>query len=595
MSLRSVRVRAFVGVAAASAALVVGGCADLVGSDFGHDGLTREAAASDADGVFDTLVSDVLESWCAFNPTTATQLGVHTWDDQLEDYSKAGLERQSRELHEFVRRLTAVDVRPLSASRRIDRDFLVHALDSQLLPLDVTKIFEKNPDLYSSGIANTANVMIRRSFASPERRMQLLTLRERRMPDALMAARTNLVNPPRIYTEIALAQVEGNRDLFKNDVPKAFGAVKDVALLTDFERANADVVAALDAYKEWMQTELLPRSNGDFALGAAVYRRKLWIDEMVDAPLDELLKIATADLKRNQQAFAETAAKIDATKTPSEVLAALQLEHVPADQLLAKTQSELDSIASFITDHRILTIPGAVQAKVQETPPYLRAVTFASMDTPGAFEKVATEAYYSMTLPDPASSAADQEEFMKQWYPAAITNVSVHEAWPGHYLQALVAKGYPSDARRVFGCNTNIEGWAHYCEQMMQDEGFHADDPRFRLAQLQDALLRNVRFVVGIRMHTQGMSMAEAETMFEKEGYQPAPVAQGEAKRATTDPTFGYYTMGKLAILKLREDWKKKTGADYSLQKFHDTFLALGPLPLPLIRKAMLGEEGRMF
>ena len=184
---------------------------------------------------------------------------------------------------------------------------------------------------------------------------------------------------------------------------------------------------------------------------------------------------------------------------------------------------------------------------------------------------------------------------MTQWYYAAITNVSVHEVWPGHYLQFLYAKQFPSDVRKVFGAATNSEGWAHYCEQMIFDEGFHADNPRYRLAQLQDALLRNVRFIVGIKMHTQGMTMAQAEEMFVKEGYQPVPVAKSETKRGTSDATYGYYTMGKLMLLKLRDDYKAKLGAAYSLQNFHDTFIKLGPLPLPLIRRAMLGDTGPAF
>ena len=244
-----------------------------------------------------------------------------------------------------------------------------------------------------------------------------------------------------------------------------------------------------------------------------------------------------------------------------------------------------------MTDHHIVTVPKAAPARVQETPPFLRATTTASMDIPGPFEKVATEAYYNMTLPDPKWPAKDVAEFMTQWYYAAITNVSVHEVWPGHYLQFLYAQGrFRPTSARSSAPPRNSEGWAHYCEQMVIDEGFHADDPRYRLAQIQDALLRDARFIAGIRMHTKGMTVAEAEELFVKEGYQPRPVARSESKRGTSDPTYGYYTMGKLMILKLRDDYKAKQGAQYSLQAFHDTFIRLGPLPLPLIRKAMLGE-----
>ena len=190
------------------------------------------------------------------------------------------------------------------------------------------------------------------------------------------------------------------------------------------------------------------------------------------------------------------------------MLKTLEADHPPAEKLLSTTQAELDALARFMTDKRIVTIPKAAPARVEETPPFLRAITTASMDIPGPFETVATEAYYNMTLPDPKASAAEKNEFMTQWYYPAITNVSVHEVWPGHYLQFLYARNFPSDVRKVFGAATNSEGWAHYCEQMVIDEGFHADDPRYRLAQLQDALLRDARFIVGIRLHTKGMTIA---------------------------------------------------------------------------------------
>jgi uncharacterized protein (DUF885 family) len=411
----------------------------------------------------------------------------------------------------------------------------------------------------------------------------------------LQEARRNIENPPLIYTQIAIDQIDGNRSFFQTAVPGAFTDVQDTALLSEFTSANDAVIAALAEFKKWLQTDLLKRSTGTFAFGEETYRKKLAADEMIDASLDELLAIADRDLKKNQAAFAETAKLIDARKAPPQVLASIEADHPPAAKLLSVTQQELDAIGRFMTDHHIVTIPQAAPARVQETPPFLRATTSASMDIPGPFEKVATEAYYNMTLPDPKWPARETQEFMTQWYYAAISNVSVHEVWPGHYLQFLYAKNFPSDVRKVLGAATNSEGWAHYCEQMVIDEGFHRDDPRYRLAQIQDALLRDARFIVGIRMHTQGMTREQAQEFFVKEGYQPAPVARSESRRGTADATYGYYTMGKLMILKLREDYKVKMGAQYSLQNFHDTFIKLGPLPLPLIRKAMLGEIGSLF
>ena len=378
-------------------------------------------------------------------------------------------------------------------------------------------------------------------------------------------------------------------------MPAAFADVTDKALLAEFKQTNGDVMAALAAYKTFLQKELLPKATGSFAYGADTYAKALSAREAVDLPLDRLLQIAEADRQKNEDAFQATLKQVDPSKPADRVMASLQLDHPPAGKLLQTTQDTLDSIRQFIVDHHIITIPPSDPAHVKETPPFMRSTTSASMDTPGPFETAKLQAFYNMTLPDPRRPRAEQDDYMRKWYYAMITNVSIHEVYPGHYIQFLYAKNFPSDVRKVFGANTNIEGWAHYCEQMMLDEGFHADEPKYRLAQLQDALLRDVRFIVGIKMHTQGMTVDEATKLFETQAYQPHSVAVQEAKRGTSDALYGYYTMGKLMILKLRDDYKAKMGPQYSLQGFHDAFIKLGPLPLPLIRKAMLGEAGTLL
>lgn len=560
-------------------------------------GKSKPPVASGGAGntAFDQLAAEVLEDGYRRNPTAATYLGVHKYDDQLEDASQPAIAAEAQALHGFRTRVAAVDPASLTLDRQLDREQLLGAIDSQLLANETIRGWARDPDRYSSGLARTAFIMIKRTFAPPEERMRLLMARENKMLANLTAARTNLDNPPQISTQIAIDQMDGTIDFFKTAVPAGFEAVRDTTLRAQFQRSNRAVIDALGEYKKWLQTDLLPRSKGEFAIGAETYLKKLAADEMLHVPLDQLLVIAEADLKRNQEAFLTTARQIDPNKPATEVLAALQVDHPPADQLLATTQGTLDALRQFIAEKKIVSIPESAPARVEETPPFLRATTSASMDTPGPFETLAPEAFYNMTLPDPKWSAAEKAEFMKQWYYAAISNVSVHEVYPGHYLQFLYAKTFPSGVRKVYGAATNSEGWAHYAEEMVLDEGFHAGDPRYRLAQLQDALLRNVRFIVGIKMHTQGMTVDEAKHLFETAGYQPGPVALSEAKRGTGDPTYGYYTMGKLMILKLREDYKAKMGAAYSLQKFHDAFIALGPLPLPLIRKAMLGETGQLF
>ena len=553
------------------------------------------ASAGSGNQVFDEISRSYLEDLYQRQPTWATYLGIHRYNNRIEDYSRKAVDDAAASARSFRERIAKIDAASLSPERQLDHEQLLRAIDSRLLTLEVVRPWEVDPDLYSSGLTRTAYIMIKRTFAPPDERLRQLIAREKVMPAALAEARTNLQNPPRVYTEIAIEQMDGNRGFFETAVASSFPTVTDKALLTEFKQANDAVIAAMADYKKWLQNDLLPRSSGNFAIGEETFRKKLAADEMIDLPLGELLQIAETDLRKNQAAFAETARKIDATRSPADVLKRLEADHPPAEKLLSTTQAELDALARFMTDKRIVTIPKAEPARVEETPPFLRAITVASMDIPGPFETVATEAYYNMTLPDPKAGAAEKNEFMTQWYYPLITNTSVHEVWPGHYLQFLYARDFPSDVRKVFGAATNSEGWAHYCEQMVIDEGFHADDPRYRLAQLQDALLRDARFIVGIRLHTKGMTMPEAEAFFVKEGYQSRPAARSETKRGTADPTYGYYTMGKLMILKLRDDYRAKMGERFSLQHFHDSFIKLGPLPLPLVRKSMLGDAGALF
>jgi uncharacterized protein (DUF885 family) len=545
------------------------------------------------DAAFQTIAGNVIANHMQRYPSQATDLGVHTYDSELEDYSRAAIQKQVQALQGFRAELAAANPAGLTADHQLDREQLLHAVDSEVLALDVIRQWAKDPDMYSSAITNAAFTMIKRTFAPPAVRLASLIAREKLMLAVLAEARKNLDNPPEIYTKIAIEQIDGNQSFFKNDIPAAFTAVTDKAMLAEFKTANDAVIAALGEYKTFLEKDLLPRSKGEFALGADTYMKKLAADEMVDAPLSQLLEIAEQDRARNEAAFVATAKQIAPSKTAAQVLAGLQTDHPKPAQLLKATQDTLDSLRQFIVDHQIVTIPSSNPATVTETPPFMRSTTSASMDTPGPFETVAAEAFYNMTLPDPRWTADKQEAFMTQWYFAAIANVSVHEVYPGHYLQFLYARQFPSDVRKVFGATSNIEGWAHYDEQMMLDEGFHATEPKYRLAQLQDALLRDIRFIVGIKMHTQGMTVEQATKLFETQGHQPGPVAESEAKRGTSDATYGYYTMGKLMILKLREDYKahqEKMGAAYSLQGFHDAFIKLGPLPLPLIRRAMLGD-----
>jgi uncharacterized protein (DUF885 family) len=537
------------------------------------------------------LVDSFFDGYFKLNPTQGTTAGFHQYDSDLEDYSRKGVDHEIAFAKDYLGRLNNFESKSLSLEERQDYQLLVNNLKSTLLDLEDIRSWEKNPDHYSSGLTNSAFVIMSRKFAPPEKRLRSLIDREKSMPAVLLAARENLKNPPRIYTEVAIQQLPDIIGFFQKDVPEAFKDVKDQQLLSEFQNSNTAVITALQDYEKFLKETLLARSNGDFRLGAENYRKKLLYDEMVDIPVDRLLQIGYDDLHRNQQWFKKVAAQIDPQKSPEQIQSELQQDHPAPDQLLQTFRDDLGGIRQYLIDKQIVTIPSPVPPIVEETPPFARALTFASMDTPGPYEKVAKEAFFNVTLPEADWTKERTESFMGQFNRETMIAVAVHEVYPGHYVQFLWLPSVPSKARKLLGCGSNAEGWAHYSEQMMLDEGYGNGDPKLRLGQLQDALLRDARYIVGISMHTGKMSFDDAVQFFQKEGYQPRTVAEVETKRGTSDPTYLVYTLGKLEIMKLREDYKQKMGASFSLQKFHDTFLQQGFPPIKIVRETMLGDE----
>jgi uncharacterized protein (DUF885 family) len=542
--------------------------------------MTLLATGASAQSLYGRFFDDY---YFPYNPTAATSAGIHKYDEKLEDYSKAGVDARVAALKSFEAQFAKL---PASA----DRDLVLNNIRASLLDLEVIRTWEKNPDTYSSGISGSAFTIMSRTFAPLEVRLRSLIERERQMPKVLADARANLKNPPKIYTEVAIEQLPGIVAFFENDVPLAFKDVTEQKLLTRFRQMNGAVIAALKDYEKFLRTDMLPKSNGDFRLGAENYAKKLAYEEMVDIPLDRLLQIGYDDLHANQKRFKETAAKIDPKKTPQQVLTDLEKDHPAPDKLLQTFRDQSVKLRDFIIAKKIITIPSPVLPILEETPPFARALTFASMDTPGPYETVAKEAFFNVTLPEKGWKPERVEDFMRGFNRGTILSTAIHEAYPGHYVQFLWMQHVDSRVRKLIGASSNAEGWAHYCEQMMLDEGV-SPDPKMRLGQLQDALLRNARYIVGIEMHTGKRTMEQGVEFFEKEGFQTHEVADRETKRGTSDPTYLYYTLGKLQILKLREDYRKMKGAQFSLQQFHDEFVKQGFPPVKIVRRAMLGND----
>jgi uncharacterized protein (DUF885 family) len=519
-----------------------------------------------------------------FNPTAGTSAGFHRYDEQLEDYSKKSLDARAKALHRAEKEFAALPADP-------DRDLILNYIRDSLLDLEQIRTWQRNPDVYSSGVTNSIFVIMSRTFAPASERLQSVIARERQFASVFEAARANLKNPPRIYTQVAIEQLPGIVSFFQNDVPAAFNQVTDPKLLADFKQSNDAAIDLLKGYQAFLEKDLLPRSHGDFRLGAARYRKKLLYEEMVDLPLDKLLEIGMADLRKNQRAFAETAAKIDPSKTPQQILDEATRDHPAPDHLLQSFRDLLGGLKDYVVAHHIITIPSPVLPVLEESPPFMRALSTASMDTPGPYEKVAKEAFFNVTLPEPSWTPEHVEEYMEAFSRGNNIGTAVHEAYPGHYVQFLWLQTIPSKVRKLLGANSNAEGWAHYCEQMMQDEGYGNGDLKLRLGQLQDALLRNARYIVGLEMHTGKMTYEQGIDFFVKEGYQTHAIGEVETKRGTSDPTYLYYTLGKLEILKLREDYKKIRGSAFTLEEFHDRFMREGWPPIKIVRKALMVDD----
>jgi hypothetical protein len=526
-----------------------------------------------------------------YDPVSATAAGFHQYDTRMPTGSKSEIQGQVAALKSFLIKVQGFDPRGLSPTATADRQLVMSQIQGTLLTLETIRPWEKNPDIYSSGASAAIFVIMSRTYAPPAERLKSAIARERAIPTLFQSARENLKNPPRIYTEIALEQLPGIVSFFQKDVPLAFNKVTDSALLADFKKSNQLVIDGLNSYQEFLKTDVLPRSHGDFRLGGDTYSRKLLYDEMVDTPLDRLLAIGFENLRGNQAEFQRVSAAIDPKRPASAILQDLEKDHPAPGKLLDTFRGVLQGLKDWIGQHHIVTIPSPVLPIVEETPPFERALTFASMDTPGPFEKVAKEAFFNVTLPEPNWPRQQVEEHMSGFNRGTVISTAVHEVYPGHYTQFLWLSQAPTKVRKLIGCSTNAEGWAHYSEQMMLDEGYGNGDLKLRLGQLQDALLRNARYIVGIEMHTGKMTYEQGIDFFVKEGYQTRANGERETKRGASDPTYLYYTLGKLQILKLREDYRKMKGAAFSLQSFHDNFLKQGFPPIKIVRGAMLGDN----
>ena len=542
-------------------------------------------AADPAPGRFATFVDRYFEERFAMYPSEATGAGRHDRDALLEDWTAARVAARVAGLKGMLADLATIP--RATPDDEIDARALDAQIRAELLDLDTLRAWESNPMTYAGLPGGAIDGLIKRDFAPKAERLRLVIARSGRIPAVFDAARANLKNPPREFTDLAIRMAKGSVGVFEGSVAAWAGdaAGTDAALLADFRRANAATVAAVRAFAAWLEADLKPRSTGKYAIGADAFLAKLRFEEMVELPLPELLAKGEAQLAKDRAAFVATARLIDPGKTPVEVMRRLSDDHPTAEDLIPSVRRSIDESRRFLVGRGIATVPSDVRPTIEETPPYARSGSFASMSTPGPFETKATEAFYYVTPVEADWTKEHAEEHLRLYNPPVVAMINVHEAYPGHFLQFLYVNQFPTTTRKLVVAGTNVEGWAHYCEQMMVDAGFGGGDPKVRLAQLQEALLRDCRYVVGVKLHTAGMTVEEGAKFFEEQGFQEPANAYEEARRGAYNPTYLYYTLGKLQIQELRDEYRRVKGG--TLRDFHDAFVRQGGLPIPLVRQIL--------
>lgn len=552
---------------------------------------------------FEKIENQYLAGYLAWRPQLGTALGWHQYDGKVTDFSQPSLEAELARLKSFDHQLAELDTNALSAAAFYDYRLLRGSIRRELFTFEDMRSYWANPMTYA-GVLDV-NIYIKRNFAPLATRVQSIIAILENSPRIFSAARANLAESlPRPFIETAIDQASGAADFLAKDLVEALKSVPDQKLMAQFNAANQQAIEELRKYVAYLKEEKLPHANDAYALGGNKYQKLIEAGEMVSLPPQQLLEIGLRELHKKQQVFAEAAHEIDPGKNPIDVFKEIQKDHPTAENLISDTAKDLEAIRKFVIDHGIITVPSSVRATVAETPQFMRATSFASMDTPGPFETKATEAYYYVTPVEPDWTPKQKEEWLTAFNYYTTDVVSIHEAYPGHYVQFLCLNASPADRlEKIFSSYAFVEGWAHYAEQMMLDEGFGADQgtsptaeaklraAKYRLAQTDEALLRICRFCVSIKMHCQGMTVDEAAKFFQDNCYYEQKPSHDEALRGTFDPEYLYYTLGKLEILKLREDYRKQEGARYSLKAFHDELLRHGAPPLRLLREVMLKDK----
>jgi uncharacterized protein (DUF885 family) len=541
------------------------------------------------------FVDDLLGYLHEAHPTHATFDGVHTHDDLLEDLSAHAVEAEAHALSGYLRRLDEINPAGLTEVERLEHRMLISHLRGRMFELEEVRTWERNPQLYADVLASSLATQALFTHASADERARRVLSKLRQVPRLVQAARDNIKDPPGIFVKVGIETWRGALTFVDQELPRAFSSVDDLHLLGDLADAQTEASQALGSYIEYLETSVAPRARASFRLGRDKFEQKLRFEEGLSVSVDKLLAIGMRELKATQDAFRTLAGRINGGD-PMEAWSRTKAEHPGPGELIPAGRQHVDELVTFIERHALVSVPAAEPITVARTPDFYRW-SFASMWTPGPFESRPTRAYYYLTDVDPSWTLERQVEHLRDYNYPTLWSISIHEVYPGHFLHYQHLRRVESKVRKsiLFAPGSFVEGWAHYCEQMMVEAGFHRDDYGVKLGQLAEALIRLARFIVGIRLHTEDMSVEQGVRFFRDEAFMEEAGARREAERGTFDPTYLVYSAGKLMLLKLRQDLKQAQGKAFSLRAFHDTLLGNGTAPFWLHRQLMLGGDGDLL
>jgi uncharacterized protein (DUF885 family) len=552
--------------------------------------------AASGDVAFEKLSEEFIDGYLAWRPQSGVSLGYHQYDRKIADYSKVSIDAEITRLKDFDAKFSEIDSASLSTKKYYDWKMLNSNIKRELFSFENLEVYTKNPMTYAGAI--DVSIYIKRNFAPLEQQIKSIIAIENQAPKLYEDAKANLQDSLALpHIQLAIEIAKGSSSFLGNDLLLALKDVKNDSLMKAFNSANKKAIDAINGYISFLEREKLPKANNDYAIGKENYQKMLLYGEGITMSADEILAIGMKELQKEQASFNAAAKIINPNKKPIDVYNAMQKEHPTAAGLIPDSKKNLEAIRQFLIDNKIVTMPSEVRVKLEETPAFARATSTASMDTPGPFETEATEAYYYITPVDAKWTPKQAEDWLAQFNFYTTDVVSVHEAYPGHYTQFLhLNASEASKIQKIFGSYAFIEGWAHYTEVMMLDAGFgNSGDPikaaKYRMAQSGDALLRICRLCVSINTHCHGMNVEDATKFFMNNWYQGDKPSRQEALRGTYDPGYLFYTLGKLQILKLQEDYKKQEGNNYNLQKFNDAMLDNGMPPIQIMRELLLKDK----